>query len=133
MIRVAEGEVLPAQKTVVLTGHSIECRITAEDPIRFLPSPGKITQWIAPGGRNVRIDTHAHAGYVVPSTYDSMVGKLIVYGKDRSDAISRMHRALSEFTVEGIRTTIPFHQKMMKNPDFINNNFDTKYLENYKG
>ncbi len=133
MIRVAEGEVLPAQETVVLTGHSIECRITAEDPIRFLPSPGKITQWIAPGGRNVRIDTHAHAGYVVPSTYDSMVGKLIVYGKDRKDAIARMHRALSEFTVEGIRTTIPFHQKMMKNPDFINNNFDTKYLENYKG
>jgi len=133
MIRVAQGEVLPAQETVVLTGHSIECRITAEDPIRFLPSPGKITQWIAPGGRNVRIDTHAHAGYVVPSTYDSMVGKLIVYGKDRNDAIARMHRALSEFTVEGIRTTIPFHQKMMKNPDFINNNFDTKYLENYQG
>ena len=133
MIRVAQGEALPAQETVVLTGHSIECRITAEDPIRFLPSPGKITQWIAPGGRNVRIDTHAHAGYVVPSTYDSMVGKLIVYGKDRNDAIARMHRALSEFTVEGIRTTIPFHQKMMKNPDFINNNFDTKYLENYQG
>jgi acetyl-CoA carboxylase biotin carboxylase subunit len=133
MIRVAQGEVLPAQESVVLTGHSIECRITAEDPIRFLPSPGKITQWIAPGGRNVRIDTHAYAGYVVPSTYDSMIGKLIVYGKDRNDAIARMHRALSEFTVEGIRTTIPFHTKMMKNPDFINNNFDTKYLENYQG
>ena|SRR3989338_8892117 len=133
MIRVAEGEVLPAQESVVLSGHSIECRITAEDPIKFLPSPGKITQWIAPGGRNIRIDTHAHAGYIVPSTYDSMIGKLIVYGKDRDEAIARMHRALSEFTITGIRTTIPFHMKMMKNPDFIHNNFDTKYLENYQG
>ena len=133
MIRVAEGEALPSQDTVVLSGHSIECRITAEDPIKFLPCPGKITQWIAPGGRNVRIDTHVHAGYMVPPTYDSMIGKLIVYGKDRNDAIARMHRALSEFTVTGIKTTIPFHQKMMKNPDFINNNFDTKYLENYNG
>ncbi len=133
MIRVAEGEALPSQDTVILSGHSIECRITAEDPIKFLPSPGKITQWIAPGGRNVRIDTHAYAGYMVPTTYDSMIGKLIVYGKDRNDAIARMHRALSEFTITGIKTTIPFHAKMMKNPDFINNNFDTKYLENYKG
>ncbi|MDD5159823.1 MAG: acetyl-CoA carboxylase biotin carboxylase subunit [Sulfuricurvum sp.] len=133
MIRVAEGEALPSQESVVLSGHSIECRITAEDPIKFLPSPGKITQWIAPGGRNIRIDTHAHAGYIVPSTYDSMIGKLIVYGKDRDEAIARMHRALSEFTITGIRTTIPFHMKMMKNPDFINNNFDTKYLENYQG
>ena len=133
MIRVAEGEALPSQDTVVLSGHSIECRITAEDPIKFLPCPGKITEWIAPGGRNVRIDTHVHAGYVVPPTYDSMIGKLIVYGRDRDDAIARMHRALSEFTVTGIKTTIPFHAKMMKNPDFINNNFDTKYLENYQG
>ena len=133
MIRVAEGEALPSQDTVILSGHSIECRITAEDPIRFLPCPGKITEWIAPGGRNVRIDTHVHAGYMVPPTYDSMIGKLIVYGRDRNDAIARMHRALSEFTVTGIKTTIPFHQKMMKNPDFINNNFDTKYLENYQG
>lgn len=133
MIRVAEGEALPSQESVVLSGHSIECRITAEDPIKFLPCPGKITQWIAPGGRNIRIDTHAHAGYIVPPTYDSMIGKLIVYGKDRNDAIERMHRALSEFTITGIKTTIPFHMKMMKNPDFINNNFDTKYLENYNG
>lgn len=133
MIRVAEGEVLPPQESVVLSGHSIECRITAEDPIKFLPCPGKITQWIVPGGRDVRIDSHAYTGYVVPPTYDSMIGKLIVYGKNRNDAIARMHRALSEFTVEGIKTTIPFHQKMMKNPDFINNNFDTKYLEKYQG
>lgn len=133
MIQVAEGAVLPAQESVVLSGHSIECRITAEDPVKFLPCPGKITQWIAPGGRNVRIDTHVHGGYIVPPTYDSMIGKLIVYGRDRKDAIARMHRALSEFTVTGIKTTIPFHAKMMKNPDFINNNFDTKYLENYQG
>ncbi|HZF70611.1 acetyl-CoA carboxylase biotin carboxylase subunit [Sulfuricurvum sp.] len=133
MIRVAEGEVLPPQESVVLSGHSIECRITAEDPIKFLPCPGKITQWISPGGRNVRVDTHAHGGYIVPPTYDSMIGKLIVYGTDRNDAISRMHRALSEFTITGIKTTIPFHLKMMQNPDFINNNFDTKYLENYSG
>jgi len=133
MIRVAEGEVLPPQESVVLSGHSIECRITAEDPIKFLPCPGKITQWIVPGGRDVRIDSHAYTGYIVPPTYDSMIGKLIVHGKDRNDAIARMHRALSEFTVEGIKTTIPFHQKMMKNPDFINNNFDTKYLEKYQG
>ncbi len=133
MIQVAEGAVLPSQESVILTGHSIECRITAEDPIKFLPCPGKITQWIAPGGRNVRIDTHVHGGYIVPPTYDSMIGKLIVYGRDRNEAIARMHRALSEFTVTGIKTTIPFHMKMMKNPDFINNNFDTKYLENYNG
>ncbi|MEW5831919.1 MAG: acetyl-CoA carboxylase biotin carboxylase subunit [Campylobacterota bacterium] len=133
MIRVAEGEALPPQESVVLTGHSIECRITAEDPVKFLPCPGKITQWIAPGGRNVRIDTHAHAGYIVPPTYDSMIGKLIVHGKDRNDAIERMHRALSEFTITGIKTTIPFHLKMMKNPDFVSNNFDTKYLERYNG
>lgn len=133
MIHVAEGKALPSQDTVILSGHSIECRITAEDPVKFLPCPGKITEWITPGGRNIRIDTHVHAGYMVPPTYDSMIGKLIVYGKDRDDAIARMQRALSEFTVSGIKTTIPFHAKMMKNPDFINNNFDTKYLENYQG
>jgi len=133
MIKVAEGEKLPSQNTVILKGHSIECRITAEDPIKFLPCPGLIKKWIAPGGRGIRLDTHAHAGYNVPTTYDSMIGKLIVYGKDRADAIAKMERALSEFKVEGIKTTIAFHHKMMQNPDFISNNFDTKYLENYNG
>ncbi len=133
MIRVAEGEALPSQESINFHGHSIECRISAEDSVRFLPSPGKITEWIAPGGLGVRMDTHAHAGYTVPSTYDSMIGKLIVKADTREKAIKRMHRALSEFKIEGIRTTIDFHKKMMKNPDFINNNFDTKYLENYKG
>lgn len=133
MIRVAEGEELPSQESITFQGHSIECRISAEDSVRFLPSPGTISKWIAPGGLGVRIDTHAHAGYAVPSTYDSMIGKLIVTADTREQAVARMHRALSEFTIEGIRTTIDFHKKMMANPDFINNNFDTKYLENYKG
>lgn len=133
MIEVAEGKELPSQDSIELKGHSIECRITAEDPIKFLPSPGKIKSWIAPGGKDVRIDTHAHAGYIVPMIYDSMIGKLIVYGKTREEAIARMHRALSEFTVTGIKTTIAFHKKMMENPDFINNNFNTKYLEKYNG
>ena len=133
MIEVAEGKELPKQEEVVLNGHSIECRITAEDPVKFLPFPGKITKWIAPGGKDVRIDSHAHAGYIVPSIYDSMIGKLIVRGKDRNDAIARMKRALEEFDVGGIKTTIAFHLKMMQNPDFVSNNFDTKYLENYKG
>jgi acetyl-CoA carboxylase biotin carboxylase subunit len=133
MIEVAEGKELPSQDEIKLEGHSIECRITAEDPVKFLPFPGKITKWIAPGGKDVRIDSHAHAGYIVPSIYDSMIGKLIVRGKDRQDAINRMKRALEEFEVGGIKTTIAFHLKMMQNPDFVNNNFDTKYLENYKG
>ena len=133
MIEIAEGKELPAQESVKLRGHSIECRITAEDPIKFLPCPGKIKEWVAPGGKDVRIDSHAHAGYIVPMIYDSMIGKLIVRGKDRADAIARMHRALSEFKVSGIKTTIPFHLKMMENEDFISNNFDTKYLERYNG
>ena len=133
MIEVAEGKELPKQEEIVLKGHSIECRITAEDPIKFLPCPGKISTWIAPGGKDVRIDTHAHANYIVPSTYDSMIGKLIVYGNDRAEAIARMHRALSEFKISGIKTTVAFHKKMMTNPDFISNNFDTKYLDGYKG
>jgi acetyl-CoA carboxylase, biotin carboxylase subunit len=133
MIEVAEGKELPSQDTIELKGHSIECRITAEDPIKFLPSPGKIKTWVAPGGKDVRIDTHAHAGYIVPMIYDSMIGKLIVYGKTREEAIARMHRALSEFNITGIKTTIAFHKKMMENPDFISNNFNTKYLEKYNG
>ena len=132
MIKVAEGEKVPPQESIKFRGHAIECRITAEDPNSFLPSPGKVTQWMVPGGRNVRVDSHVYAGYVVPPYYDSMIGKLIVWGRDRNKAINIMKRALAEFEVEGIRTTIPFHQKMMENEDFISNNYDTKYLENYK-
>ncbi len=131
MIRIAEGEKLFDQSEVELKGHSIECRITAEDPVKFLPNPGKISEWIAPGGLGVRIDTHAHAGYIVPPTYDSMIGKLIVHAPTREQAIKKMERALKEFTISGIKTTIPFHIDMMQNEDFKTNNFDTKYLERY--
>ncbi len=133
MIRVAEGEKLPSQDEIELKGHAIECRITAEDPVSFLPSPGKIVKWIAPGGKDVRIDTHAFCGYTIPTHYDSMIGKLIVWAPTREQAIAKMRRALDEFEVEGVRTTIEFHRKMMRNPDFVSNNFDTKYLEDYKG
>ncbi|MCT7552206.1 acetyl-CoA carboxylase biotin carboxylase subunit [Aliarcobacter butzleri] len=133
MIKVAEGEKVPPQKSIKFRGHAIECRITAENPNTFLPCPGRITQWMVPGGRNVRVDSHIYTGYVVPPYYDSMIGKLIVWGRDRNKAINIMKRALAEFEVEGIKTTIPFHKKMMENKDFISNNYDTKYLENYKG
>jgi acetyl-CoA carboxylase biotin carboxylase subunit len=132
MIKIAQGEKLPKQQDIVLNGHSLECRITAEDSVTFAPSPGKITKWIAPGGRNVRVDSHAYSGYVVPPHYDSMIGKLIVWGKDREEAISTMKRALDEFQVEGIKTSIDFHKKMMLNQDFITNNYDTKYLDSQK-
>jgi acetyl-CoA carboxylase biotin carboxylase subunit len=133
MIKVAEGEEVPPQETIKFRGHAIECRITAEDPNTFLPSPGKITQWMVPGGRNVRVDSHIYTNYVVPPYYDSMIGKLIVWGRDREKAIKIMKRALNEFEVYGIKTTIPFHIKMMGNKDFNNNTYDTKYLEHYKG
>jgi acetyl-CoA carboxylase biotin carboxylase subunit len=133
MIRIAQGEKLPMQEEISLNGHSIECRITAEDPVKFIPSAGLIKQWIPAGGRHVRVDSHAFSGYTVPMHYDSMIGKLIVWGKTREEAIARMSRALDEFEVEGIKTTIDFHKKMMKNVDFIHNRFDTKYLENYQG
>jgi acetyl-CoA carboxylase biotin carboxylase subunit len=132
MIKVAEGEELPSQDKIKFRGHAIEVRITAEDPNTFLPCPGNVKQWFVPGGRNVRVDSHVYAGYSVPPFYDSMIGKLIVWGRDRNKAINIMKRALNEFEVEGIKTTIPFHKKMMENEDFISNNYDTKYLEGYK-
>ncbi|MDR0580010.1 MAG: acetyl-CoA carboxylase biotin carboxylase subunit [Campylobacteraceae bacterium] len=131
MIKVAEGEKLPSQEEIKLKGHSIECRITAEDPVKFIPSPGKISKYIAPGGRNIRMDSHVYQGYVVPPHYDSMIGKLIVWAEDRTRAIAKMKQALSELTVDGISCTKTFHQKMMDNQDFINNNFDTNYLANH--
>ncbi|MFC3867456.1 acetyl-CoA carboxylase biotin carboxylase subunit [Helicobacter equorum] len=129
MIRIAEGEKLPPQESITFRGHSIECRITAEDPEKFYPCPGKITKWISPGGANVRLDTHAYGGYSVPMHYDSMIGKLIVWGHNRQEAIVRIHRALKEFCIEGIKTTIPFHIKMMENKDFHDSVIHTKYLE----
>lgn len=111
------------------SGHSIECRINAEDPERFIPSPGKITFLSLPGGPGVRVDTAIYSGWVVPSHYDSLIAKLIVYGKDRPEAIVRMRRALDEFVVEGIKTTIPFHKKVLSNPDFIKGDFNTEFIE----
>ncbi len=129
MIRIAEGEKLFDQSEVQLKGHAIECRINAEDPAKFIPSPGKIKTWIAPGGKDVRLDTHVYCNYIVPPYYDSMIAKLIVWGEDREKAIAKMKRALDEFEVGGIKTTIDFHRKMMENPDFIANNYDTKYID----
>jgi acetyl-CoA carboxylase biotin carboxylase subunit len=131
MIRVAEGEKLFEQSAIQFKGHSIECRITAEDPVKFIPSPGKITKYIIPGGRNVRMDSHAYQGYSVPPHYDSMIGKLIVWGEDRTRAIAKMKQALSELQIEGIKTVRDFHLAMMENKDFIENKFDTNYLSRY--
>ncbi len=131
MIRIAEGEKLFPQREVKLKGHAIECRINAEDPQKFIPSPGKIKSWIAPGGKDVRIDSHAYCNYIVPPYYDSMIAKVIVWGEDRKRAIKKMKRALEEFEVRGIKTTIEFHKKIMENPDFLSNNFDTKYIDEH--
>ncbi len=131
MIKVAEGEKLPPQESIELKGHAIECRITAEDPVRFVPSPGKISKYVSPGGRNVRMDSHIYQDYVVPPHYDSMIGKLIVWESNRKRAISKMKEALRELKIEGIISVKDFHIKMMENPDFINNNFDTNYLSKF--
>ena len=128
MIRIAQGEKLMSQDEIHFNGHAIECRITAEDPKSFTPNPGKITKYTAPGGIGVRMDSHVYSGYSVPPFYDSMIGKLIVHAKDRNHAIKKMEVALSQLIVGGIKTTRDFHLNMMKNPDFINNHFDTNYL-----
>ncbi|NQX92339.1 MAG: acetyl-CoA carboxylase biotin carboxylase subunit, partial [Flavobacteriales bacterium] len=110
--------------------HAIHCRINAENPARnFAPSPGKITDYHAPGGHGIRVDTHAYAGYMIPPYYDSMISKLITVAQTREEAILKMRRALDEYIIEGIHTTIPFHQKLMKNPKFQEGDFTTKFLE----
>jgi acetyl-CoA carboxylase biotin carboxylase subunit len=115
---------------VKLNGHAIECRINAEDPFNdFRPSPGVIKTLHLPGGFGVRIDTHVYQGYEIPMYYDSMIAKLIVWGKDRNDAITRMKRTLDEFVIEGVPTTIPFHSKVMNNPVFLSGTHTTKFLE----
>ncbi len=113
--------------------HAIECRINAEDPYNdFRPSPGKITVLHTPGGHGVRVDSHVYAGYVIPPYYDSMIGKLITVAQTREEAIDTMHRALSEYIIEGVKTTIPFHLQLMRNEDFRKGNFTTKFLESFK-
>ncbi|HCC68617.1 MAG TPA: acetyl-CoA carboxylase biotin carboxylase subunit [Nitrospiraceae bacterium] len=131
-IRIASGQPLGyKQHDVKFYGHSIECRINAEDAERFVPSPGRITTFILPGGPGVRVDSAAYSNWVVPPFYDSLIAKLIVHARDRREALSRMSRALREFIIDGIKTTIPFHQKIMNDPDFINGNFNTSFLDKY--
>lgn len=132
-IRVASGEQLSlSQEDVVFNGWAIECRINAEDPNRsFMPTPGQIQSYLAPGGFGVRVDSFVYPGYKIPPYYDSMVAKLIVHGKTRTEAIDRMKRALDEYFIEGIKTTLPFHQRMMTHPVFLSGDFNTKFLENY--
>ncbi|MDR3213713.1 MAG: acetyl-CoA carboxylase biotin carboxylase subunit [Azoarcus sp.] len=129
-IRVAAGEKLRfRQRDIILRGHAIECRINAEDPFKFTPSPGRITNWHTPGGPGVRVDSHVYNGYVVPSHYDSMIGKLIVHGDTREQAIRRMRIALSEMAVAGIKTNVPLHQALMLDSHFIEGGASIHYLE----
>ncbi len=129
-IRIAANEVLSfKQRDVVFRGHAIECRINAEDPFKFIPSPGKITSWHVAGGPGIRVDSHAYAGYFVPPNYDSMIGKLIAYGSTREQAIRRMQIALSEMVVEGIQTNIPLHRELMVDARFIEGGTNIHYLE----
>jgi acetyl-CoA carboxylase, biotin carboxylase subunit len=132
-IRVASGLPLSyKQDELVSRGHAIECRINAEDPDRnFLPSPGRIDAYIAPGGPGVRVDSHAYPGYIIPPHYDSLVSKLICWGENRMEAIERMHRALDEYAITGIRTTIPFHQKVLSHPAFIEGDVTTDFIEKH--
>ncbi|MCY7362203.1 MAG: acetyl-CoA carboxylase biotin carboxylase subunit, partial [Ignavibacteria bacterium] len=131
-IRIANGEKL-SKKKIKPEGHAIECRINAEDPENnFRPSPGLVTAFNQPGGFGVRVDTHCYAGYRIPPYYDSMIGKLITFAPTRNEAIKKMSRALDEFIVEGIKTTIPFHQMIMQNETFLNNNYDTGFIDTLK-
>jgi acetyl-CoA carboxylase, biotin carboxylase subunit len=129
-ILIAAGYKLPEiiQQPVTIRGHAIECRINAENPETFAPSPGRITALNLPGDVGIRVDTAAYTDYVIPPFYDSLVAKLIAFGRDRTEAIARMRRALDMFVVEGIYTTIPLHRRIMQDPDFIAGNFDTSFL-----
>ena len=132
-ILVANGEKLSFdQSDITFDKHAIECRINAEDPARnFVPSPGTIGLYYAPGGHGVRVDSHAYSGYTIPPYYDSMIGKLICYGRDRQTAIQRTYRALNEFLVRGVKTTIPLHKAIMSDPTFIEGKATTAYMEDF--
>ena len=134
-IAIANGDKLPFdQGDIKVHRHSIECRINAEDPSRnFTPSPGTIGLYYAPGGPGVRIDSHAYSGYTIPPFYDSMIGKLICTGKTRQDALATMHRALSEYLIRGVKTTIPLHKAIMSDPIFIEGKATTAYMEEFLG
>jgi acetyl-CoA carboxylase biotin carboxylase subunit len=129
-IRIAAREKLSfSQRDISFSGHSIECRINAEDPFKFIPSPGRINTWHAPGGPGVRVDSHAYSNYFVPPYYDSMIGKIIVHGDTREHALARMRTALSEMVVEGIQTNVALHREIFEDPDFIEGGTNIHYLE----
>jgi acetyl-CoA carboxylase biotin carboxylase subunit len=133
-LRVAGGEKLTIkQSDVVVRGHALECRINAEDPKTFMPCPGKITAFHAPGGPGIRVDSHVYSGYTVPPNYDSMIGKVIAYGPDRNTALARMRNALDEIVVDGIRTNIPLHHDLVRDPNFIKGGVNIHYLEKKLG
>ena len=130
-IKLAAGEKISGKNYTPIL-HAIQCRINAEDPYNdFRPSPGKITDYHSPGGHGVRIDTHVYAGYTIPPNYDSMISKLIVVAQTREEAILKMRRALDEYIIQGVKTTIPFHQKLMQDPKFIEGDFTTKFMETF--
>ena len=131
-IMVAAGEKLPfTQRQITISGHAIECRINAEDPFKFTPSPGRITTWHAPGGPGVRVDSHIYSNYFVPPYYDSMIGKLIVHGRNRNEALMRLRRTLDEFIVDGIETTLPLFRTLVRNADIQNGIYDIHWLEKF--
>lgn len=131
-IRVAAGLPLSfRQKDIKFSGYAIECRINAEDPVCFIPSPGRVEGYHTPGGLGVRVDSGIYSGYVVPPYYDSMIAKLIVHGKTRNECLMRLRRSLEEFVIDGIKTTIPLHQRLIRENDFINGAYDIHWLENY--
>jgi acetyl-CoA carboxylase biotin carboxylase subunit len=131
-IKIASGESISGQNYFP-SMHAIECRINAEDPYHdFRPSPGRITVLHTPGGHGIRVDSHVYAGYAIPPFYDSMIAKIIAIARTRDEAINTMSRALSEYVIEGVKTTIPFHQQLMKNEDFRKGNFTTKFMESFK-
>jgi acetyl-CoA carboxylase biotin carboxylase subunit len=131
-IRVAAGVSLGLrQQDIAFTGHAIECRINAEDPFTFTPSPGTVSDYHAPGGLGVRVDSGLYAGYTVPPHYDSLIAKLIVHGQTRNECLMRLRRALEEFVIDGIATTIPLHQQLIGDNDFINGEYDINWLEGF--
>jgi len=131
-LRVASGSELSLkQKDISFNGHSIECRINAENPEDFTASPGRVTAYHAPGGLGVRVDSALYSGYTVPAYYDSLISKLVVHGNTRDEAIFRLRRALKEYVIEGMQTTIPLHLKLIESPDFMNGIYDIHWLESF--
>jgi acetyl-CoA carboxylase biotin carboxylase subunit len=133
-IRLAAGHLLSfRQQDVMLTGHSMECRINAEDPEKFIPSPGQVTRYSAPGGFGVRVDSALESGAMIVPHYDSLIAKLITHGHDRQESMVRMKRALDEFVIEGIKTTVPLHRRIFDDPDFQKGHFSTTFLDRFLG